>query len=674
MADLRRSYRFNYKSSPFLNLSEFEHAQSSAKLLQGVSPNDYEKLKGLLSSLINKSQANKSVPLSSISKSLNPLVNKADYDKYLLDLILAGNIDKKIIEILQKEAIEIFRNHQQAKEAILAHLREIRSKTLDRLQSQDEAYMREKEAALQKLQALLSELDSSVIKSLENCLSQINILQDKQRKIEKQKEAIYENLGQDIAYFFNKPEYNINGKNPFKINKNLPLDVQKGMERQIGKVFNQELAPLNDQIHQLDDKVGKIELKREISNKKLKAVELEKLDKIDTLTQEAPNAMLDAMKVFAKQDDTQEEDQRSINEIAKAADEQFNDNYNEDTPLFPLIVDGEPIYDVDPEVLTLTDENKDLSEEDNAMTLLYKQLEEAEAIINQSANRVSEQNQGQDQSQSQEEEVQFGPPSFDEHLHKLGYKGAVIRGNIDEKSVRLIENKVMRQELKEKKEKLKDKIEKLEKNIEEIKKLGIISFPMVLHLKELAKIERKKYEKENQKLEQIKQEAEQLKEEKQELIQKFDLTVAKLVSSIDYINSEMNQDVSQVTDFAMPAAGEITAAGASSSVTADVVKLGAQIRAGLDQNPDFMKKAAAQIGACDAAQMECATQIAGCQAMARELVDSAIIARKAIAGEYDQVAGAPMMTQNHQLEGLISQVRSTPAQDARKTSSLGNSL
>ncbi len=434
------------------------------------------------------------------------------------------------------------------------------------------------------------------------------------------------------------------------------------------------------------------------------------METIQKVSEEAqPEQMLGAIKVLARQDDAKDNDERTIEEIAREANEELDELFQGGyITAMPEIVDGKPIYEINLEVEALAEEGKELLEDDNDMDLLARQLEVADAIINRSQQELDKKPK---EESKKEEEVQFGPPTFGQHLQKLGYKGAEIKGNIDSKSLKIIENKVIKEALKEKRDKIQKKIEELEKKVAELKKQGIISMPLVAMLKNIIETERKKLKQQEEKLEKYKAQAEQLKKEKEVLIGKFDLTVGKLVSTIDFMNTNGHEmaelpagaaptasstvtttPVSSTTTMAaepavnngasvaVSAAGaagaalsaasaagsDVAAAGAAAAAAAAAVEFGAKIRTELTRHPELTKTACAQVRACDAAQAACAAQIRTCVAAAADIMDRAQVARELITDNYAQVAGAPA-PRNQQLQNRLDEVKALSAQHAAPT-------
>ncbi len=189
-----------------------------------------------------------------ISNLLNPLDDKEAYDKYIMDLKIAALIDRKFIELLQKEALNIFLAHKKAKEEFLADLEEKARKAEEEALRQ--GGLPNKEI---NLSPLLTEFDEQIIKSLEKCMEHLRFLHGKSAEIEKEKVKIYAKVGEDLyQHFENKAREN--GRQ--NILKDIPPEEKKDAMTALGKLTiekKEEIKAIQQDQKELADIDEKIE-------------------------------------------------------------------------------------------------------------------------------------------------------------------------------------------------------------------------------------------------------------------------------------------------------------------------------------------------------------------------------------------------------------------------------
>ncbi|MBS0287427.1 MAG: hypothetical protein JSR17_09030 [Proteobacteria bacterium] len=616
------------------------------------------------------------LPKQGLNSKLNPQSDKAAYDKWIVDLNISTLIDRKLIEFLNQEAIQIFRRHQEAKMTALHHRDLMLKKLAEKLQQQDSDYEKERDAMLQRLYDTLSQLDNSVIKLLEDCVNQINFLNDKIEKINKQKEMIYQNLGSDVLKTFG---------NVFRLDPNLPPEKQAAIKQELGQAFNNEIIPLHNELNQHEDNEKKIKLQREKSSKVLNMMAHGK----DSPAED----MLDVLHELVTP--VQEGDQEDFRERAQKLVDAKQEELNKQLEVYDPRVDMPPIltsedktmtdeeyqkirYQVNPEVEREKQRQKEIEDEEKQVAELMHEVERLAAAteakqlnpdspVNIDALETETDRRKAEEQRRKEEEakalaelqanwdtnVEYGPPTFHEHLtNKYDVELPLITGVMDEKLQIEIENMVKKDKLEQQKKQLKEKLAQFQdkaKDVKEAKEVLELKKAKILNIKDkLVQKNPDKVERLNQQIKDQEEELIALNENMLKLQEKLQIKVAKLYSLCD------------------PTSPALDAAQAAA--------MAADVRAGLNQHPNFGKSAQEQIRACEASVEECEEQIKACQRAAADAMEKVAHARVELISECE-VAGASASagtSPNPRIEELSAMVQARSAGDVvqKRTNSM----
>ncbi len=585
-------------------------------------------------------------PKAGKSAEITSLINKVEYDKQILDLQLAANIDRKLIELLKEEALKIFIGHQKARKARLEHIERLRANVADELQLQDEAYLKEKEALLQQLYNSIQELDASVIKSLEDNFKQIQFLQQQIGRIEKQKEEIYHNLGNKLTTLFDKPEYKVNGKNIFEIDPRFTEEEKKSKKTEMGKIFNDNVVPLHQEITKVKAQQAQLESQHEVAKQNINEMETV-VDEAKKLTKtSSAKDILSVMKgmVTQKNIPSKEEVSSSVASLFKKSHADLAALFKDDEPVPPI---GATVEQPDDETTSLSDEGDGLDSEVKEIDDIMNDLEMAsDSDDNKEGNAANTDEANNSPEEIEEEPVQFGPITVDQHFRNLGYRGDLLVGNIDNKTRLLIENNLKKDQLREKKENLRNKIEQVEIQIAQALSDPDGKNEIFIKAKEaLLQRMQGKLDELRAETKVVNQNRNKLQEEVNSLEEKFRLNLAKIESLKTY-EEEQREKIDPAS--------------------AGVVEMAAMVHKALNENPDFNKTEALHLKACDDAKAACEAGIAQCGAMAAQTIAQANEARAAIAGEYQAVAGAAMaMNVNPQIQALLTNIQTVSTQTDR---------
>lgn len=608
---------------------------------------------------------------------INPQSDKVAYDKWIIDLNIATQIDRKLIEFLKVEAVQIFIKHKEARKALQRHLERLRELEAEKYQQQTAASEQERDELLERLHAALLELDNSVIKTLNDCLDQINFLNEKIGKLQQQKENIYTNLGKDVVNLFDKPECKLNGKNIFAIDKTLPPEVQKAKQLQLGQAFQDNIIPVHQKINQNKIAQQKIQLQRETSQKKLEMMQEGKgagkgelLGVIKELVTTEGEAM--------SEEDKKAEKQKLVEEVkgfvkAKQAENEDIDQFENYVPALNVVPIGGSVYAPDSEELKeLKGQQQNIDAELGDLDTIESEIERLEkaisayqddphAVVDLSTIKTETERKKEEEKAeieaiqkdwAGEKNVEYGPPTFTTHLRKMGYEGTEeLSGNIGEKAQKIVENMVKKQILKEKKQKLKVKIEKFEEDAKKMEVLNNVgqNTDWIKMKDELVKKNKHKIEEITKMIKELNKESEALNREGEALSENFQENIVRAVSHLNDHDAELAVKAAKVKG--SPEAAE---AGAMAQI----------VREQLTKNPAFIHEAGVQLAACDAAIVQCAGQIADCQTLAANTVLQANAARSAMLSECG-AAGAAMAASpsSATIAALSAQIQTKSTQD-----------
>ncbi len=253
-------------------------------------------------------------PKLNATVSLNPLVDKGAYDKYLMDLRVASIIDKKLMDFLKREAVEIFRHIETNKANLIKHLEHVKAKEEESRRRQDEAFLREKEQLLASLNLALTNIDVDLSKIFADCHSQIKFLQGRIENIQQQKRMVYHQVGQEVSKIFNDDAFKVNGKPIFEIDPSLPPEERKELETKLGEHFSEEVIPLHQELNEVDKQYARVVKERAKAEKALEdELKRQEDNPIDNMTDE------EVVKELKQYDEKEEE---NLDEVLRNLEEE----------------------------------------------------------------------------------------------------------------------------------------------------------------------------------------------------------------------------------------------------------------------------------------------------------------------------------------------------------------
>lgn len=181
----------------------------------------------------NKAQIQKSLEFKEI-----------EFQKYLIDLKVASTLDKRLIDFLKEQALTVFLQKQNEIKSLLMHIARTKEEEEKKRFAQGSHYLEERQKFLDTLILQVSSLDQLILSELDNCLKQIEHLDNKIKSIQFKKAKLVEDLRNELIPFFDLPENKVNGKNILATDN--PED-QKG--------FINEIVSKHGKIKEMQDKI-----------------------------------------------------------------------------------------------------------------------------------------------------------------------------------------------------------------------------------------------------------------------------------------------------------------------------------------------------------------------------------------------------------------------------------
>ncbi|MGD9592803.1 MAG: hypothetical protein AB7V32_09815 [Candidatus Berkiella sp.] len=396
MTQYRKSPVITSSQDPRINLDGYPFAKVSSNKLKLMNWDSWKALKHVLS--------------------INPLVDKTAHDKFISDLLITKMIDAKLLDFLQKEALDKFIQEEQ-KRRLELELHDKKNETMQDPTSGIIAHPRgpSLEEELEDLDEQISNLDAATNRALSECCNQLKTHQQRIEQIQRKKEENYS----DVA---NKLEE----KKVFALPDDMP---QEEKEKTINEIVRDVTQNRDEYVAQIDEYNANV---TELANIE---AEIETVAQEITATEAAVHVLDDEIKVLEQSilsDHADEPEDVTEARFQKEFFENLEDASEEelDAMLANLEDDEDVVQDMDD---VLTREEKGATEDQ--LKALIKQKEEERA--QKSQERAKEKTKDKT---SIKEDVQ---KAHDDEIKRIAEK----REKIKQKTEELVQK---RNELKQK--------------------------------------------------------------------------------------------------------------------------------------------------------------------------------------------------------------------------------